>query len=292
VITVAIPTLGRPEHVRSCVDSILAGEVQPDDILVLDQSDDDETRRVLADLDGTVRYVHLDSAGASGARNAAAELASSEYVAFLDDDATVPPGWLAAAREELDAHGRPDALFGAIRAPDGAGDGRGLAVSTFPVERTRAWTRMTHPSRLGYGGHVILRRDSLLGIGGFDARLGPGTDCYGAEDIDLNFRLLRASARVVTSPRIWMVHHQWRSPDSVPRLLYRYNLGHSAFCMKHLLAGDSYPLRLIAAQALDDLRMLGSAVKRRSRLRARAALWRAAGTWHGLARGWSVFKRG
>jgi len=291
VISVAVATRDRPSPVRDCVESVLAGDEQPDEIVVVDQSEGDATRRVLAELGcDRVRCVRSERAGTSAARNLGAELAQSEYVAFLDDDATVPPTWLAAVAAELEGHRRPDALFGEIRAPDGAVDPKALAVSTFPVARTQVWSGMTHPSRLGYAGHAVFRREALLALGGFDVRLGPGTPCYGAEDMDLNYRLLRAGGRAVTSGEIWMVHHQWRAPAVVPRLLYRYNLGHSAFCAKHLRGGDRYPIRLVAVQAAGDAKMLASAVRRRSLLRARASLWRAAGTWHGLARGWRVFR--
>jgi GT2 family glycosyltransferase len=291
MIAVAIPTRDRPGHVRTCVASVLAGDEQPDEILVVDQSAGDETRAALAEL-GTdrLRYVRAERPGTSAARNTAGELAAAEYVAFLDDDVTVPPGWLATVIEEIDRHGRPDALFGEMRAPDGQVDAKGLTVSTFSVPKTAVWSGITPPNRLGFGAHAVLRRDALLAVGGFDTRLGPGTRCYSAEDIDLNYRLLRAGASIVTSSRIWVVHHQWRPASAIPRHFYRYNVGHSVFCMKHLLEGDRYPLRLVAVQALGDLKMLASAVRRRSFLRARASLFRAAGTWHGLARGWAVFR--
>jgi len=292
MIVVAIPTRDRPGHVRTCVASILAGEEQPDEILVVDQSSDDGTRAALAEL-GTdrLRYVRAERSGTSAARNTASELTAADYVAFLDDDVTVPPEWFATVVEEIDRHGRPDALFGEMRAPDGRVDTKGLAVSTFLVGETAAWSGMTPPSRLGYGAHAVLRRDTLLALGGFDTRLGPGTRCYSAEDIDLNYRLLRTGASVVTSSRIWVVHHQWRPAAAIPRVFYRYSVGHSSFCVKHLLNGDRYPLRLVAVHALGDVKLLASAVRRRSLLRARASLSRAAGTWQGLARGWAVFRR-
>jgi len=292
MIVVAIPTRDRAPHVRTCVASILAGDEQPDEILVVDQSAGDDTRALIAELESDrLRYVRAESPGTSAARNAAGELTAAEYVAFLDDDITVPPEWFATVVEELDRHGRPDALFGEMRAPEGQVDAKGLAISAFPVTETRVWSGMTPPSQVGFGAHAVLRRETLLALGGFDTRLGPGTRCYSAEDIDLNYRLLRSGASVVTSSRLWVVHHQWRPPAAIPRVYYRYSVGHSSFCMKHLLQGDRYPLRLVAVHALGDLKLLASAVRRRSFLRARASLSRAVGTWHGLARGWALFRR-
>ena len=72
--------------------------------------------------------------------------------------------------------------------------------------------------------------------------------------------------------------------------MYGYNLGHSAFCAKHLRGGDMRPLAFVAIQAGGDVKMLASALRRRSWLRARVAAWRAAGTWRGLASGLRRFR--
>jgi GT2 family glycosyltransferase len=292
VVSVAIATADRPEHVRRAVESVLSAGPAVREVIVVDQSPDERTRLALAELAGRgVSYVHQSSRGASKARNTAARGATGEYVAFLDDDVEVPPTWGDAVRSELERLDWPDALYGAIRAPGAPTERAALAVSTFEVDRTRVWVAPVPPSRLGYSGHMIVRRSSFLGLEGFDERLGPGTPLHGAEDMDLNYRLLRAGLRAATTPAVWLVHHQWRRQEDIPRLLSRYNLGHSAFCAKHLLAGDRYPWRLLAIQVAGDGRMLASSLRRRSWLRARTAAWRTAGTWQGLVRGWRTFSR-
>jgi glycosyltransferase involved in cell wall biosynthesis len=288
VITVVVPTLDRAEHVERCLRSVLAGAAQPREVIVVDQSAGDATRRAVERVGGPVRWVHQAERSTSLARNRGVELAGTEYVALLEDDGELEPGWMEAAPGALDSFGRPDALFGAIVAPPGS-EGRDLQVSTHHVAAPIVWPASTHPARPGFGGNAIVRRDTFLAVGGFDARLGPGSPHHGAEDIDLNYRLLRGGHRVASTPALRMVHHQWRDAAAIPRLMYGYNLGHSAFCAKHLRAGDRGPLRLIARQAADDGRMLASALHRRSWLRARVAAYRTAGTWVGLARGWRAF---
>jgi hypothetical protein len=46
----------------------------------------------------------------------------------------------------------------------------------------------------------------------------------------------------------------------------------------------------VLRQLADDGRMLGSAIRRRSRVKARTAMVRFAGTSSGLVRGWRAFK--
>jgi GT2 family glycosyltransferase len=142
-----------------------------------------------------------------------------------------------------------------------------------------------HPNRVGYAANFVSRRDVLLAVGGFDARLGPGSRFPGAEDMDLGYRLLKAGYTVASTPGFEVVHQQWRDSADLPRLFYGYNLGGAAFCAKHIRAGDLGPLRFLAEQLAGDARMVASALRRRSLVRARVAAARWAGTWSGLVRG-------
>lgn len=290
MISVAIATVDRPHHVERLLSSLLAGSQLPREIIVADQSAGDATHHVVQRLDpALVHYTRCSLRGVSRGRNAAAASASGEYVAFLDDDGEVGPDWLAAVLAGLQQFGWPDALFGAIRAPDGVVGGDVLPVSTFEPVSTGLWTRRVHPNRLGHGGHMIVRRGTLQRLGGFDEQLGPGTPLRGAEDMDFNYRLLRSGARIASTPTFVLLHHHWRVPAAMPEHFGGYNFGHSAFCAKHLRAGDLYALGLFARQVTDDARMVASAIRRRSWLRARVAARRMVGTWSGVAAGWRQY---
>jgi GT2 family glycosyltransferase len=138
---------------------------------------------------------------------------------------------------------------------------------------------------------MVVRRSTFLALGGFDERLGPGTPLRAAEDIDYNYRLLKAGYRAVTTPDVWVLHHQWRPQGELPADLGRRCYGQAAFCVKHIRTGDRYPWRILAEQMRSDARMLASGVRRRSSLRARAGVRRTIGTWLGLAAGWRAFGR-
>ncbi len=286
-VSVVVPTLDRAEKVSAVVTAVLEGEQPPLEVVIVDQSRGEETKQALEALrDARVRYVAHAPPSSSGARNAGARAARGEYVAFLDDDVEITQSWLVAVFAETGRLGRPDALFGEVHAPSGfAPDRDHLPVSIFHVERPRVWHDVVHPNRVGYAANFVCRRDVLLAVGGFDARLGPGSEFPGAEDMDLGYRLLKAGYRVASTPGFEIVHQQWRDPDDLPRLFYGYNLGGAAFCAKHIRTGDLRPLRFLAEQVAGDARMIASALRRRSTVRARVAAARSAGTWSGFVRG-------
>ena len=286
-VSVVVPTLDRPVKAAAVVRAVLDGTAVPLEIVVVDQSRGDATAAAIAELgDERVRLLRHEPPSCSGGRNAGARAAEGDYVAFLDDDVEIRPNWLEAVLAQARDLGYPDALFGEVHAPDGfAPDRDHLPVSVFHVERPRVWKGVVHPNRVGYAANFVCRRDVLLAVGGFDPRLGPGSEFPGAEDMDLGYRLLKAGYRVASTPGFEIVHQQWRDPDDLPRLFFGYNLGGAAFCAKHIRTGDLRPLRFLAEQVAGDARMAASSLRRGSTVRARVAAARSAGTWTGLVRG-------
>ena len=290
MISVTIATLDRPEMLRRCIESVLSGEVLPDEIVVVDGSAGDETQALVESFHSELlRYARNSPPSISSSRNRSLALARAEYAAVIDDDCEMPADWIREMKAQLDLYERPDALYGEIRNPDPDADPKDLAVSIYSLPEAQTWTYPVEPDRLGFGAHMVLKVSTFRELGGFDERLGPGTSLMGAEDIDYSYRLLKARKRVVSTPAIWVLHHQWRRQQDLPRDFYRRNVGHAAFCAKHLRRGDRYAWRLFAIQVMGDAKMLASGARRRSWLRARVSAWRAIGSWAGLVRGWRAF---
>jgi GT2 family glycosyltransferase len=139
---------------------------------------------------------------------------------------------------------------------------------------------------------MAVRRDVAGRLGGWDERLGAGTPEFpAAEDMDFNYRLLRAGEAALVTPRMRAHHDQWRTHDETVRLYEGYARSWAAFAMKHVRTGDRRGgLWLWSIGVRSQTRMWASAVRHRSRLRARvgAAQTRGllGGTLRGLARAW------
>jgi len=88
LVSVVIPTRGRPQLVLCAVESALRQSYVPLEIIVVIDGPDSETARSLRGLrDERLRLIELDeNAGGSEARNIGVRAAHGEWVAFLDDD--------------------------------------------------------------------------------------------------------------------------------------------------------------------------------------------------------------
>jgi GT2 family glycosyltransferase len=286
--TVAVCTRGRPEKVRAALDALWRQEGAEFPILVVEQSrspDPELARRAAGERRLTV--IPDDGAGLSRARNLALRAASTEWIAFVDDDCLVEPGFARALAEELSAHPEADWVSGDV-AEDGPPRADYVPVTTFPVrEACRLQGRWTLPGSIGFGVFFAVRRAIAERLGGWDERLGPGVpDFPAADDMDFNHRLLRAGGTAWVTPRVRVRHEQWRPVRELPRLHRGYLAAWSGFSMKQLRTGEPLAgLWLWAWGALDVLHMLGSAVRHRSRLRLRLAAAKLSGLVRGTVRG-------
>jgi glycosyltransferase involved in cell wall biosynthesis/GT2 family glycosyltransferase len=254
-ITVAIATLDRPESLARCLDAVRAGEVLPEEVLVIDQGRDERTRAVTEER-GAV-WLRQERRGLAASRNLALEWASCPVVAVTDDDCVPSPGWIAALQRAFSSPDAPDAVTGPVL-PLGP-EAPGLFAVSSRTSRTRTEFRgRALPWLVGTGGNFAARREWIARAGGWDDRLGAGSAGGAGEDMDLLYRLLRRGARVRYEPDA-VVHHE-RQPRE-RRLASRssYGRGVGACCGLWLRGGD-----------LRALGVLGRWVSMRAGLLARA----------------------
>jgi glycosyltransferase involved in cell wall biosynthesis len=105
LFSVILPTFGREELLLGCVDSIMTGEFQNFEILVIDQDPTQHLRESLCRRypdEKRLRYLFLERAGASKARNHGINEAKGKYIAFIDDDAVAYKEWLQAYCETFE----------------------------------------------------------------------------------------------------------------------------------------------------------------------------------------------
>lgn len=111
LVTVIITTYNRPDFLRSAVQTVADQQYEPIELIVVDDHSQTPARDVLedwsSDFESFEIHRHDENQGANAARNTGIEVASGEYIAFLDDDDRWDPEKVAA---QVDAfqNGTPD----------------------------------------------------------------------------------------------------------------------------------------------------------------------------------------
>lgn len=186
-VAVVVPTRDRPVLLGRAVRAILRQDYdgQLEILIVLDQTDPEQAVAGLPD-DARIRVVpNSRKAGLSGTRNTGILLATTDFVAFCDDDDEWLPGKLSGQVEALQR--TPASEFASCSIEVDFEGSRSVRLAGKSV--------ITHddllPSRMSmlHSSTFVIRRDALVdGIGLIDEDV-PGSQ---NEDWDL---LLRASAR-------------------------------------------------------------------------------------------------
>ena len=239
-VSVVVCTRNRPEPLRRCLRALQKLSPAPQEMVIVDNAPSDErTRKVVAVHPG-VRYVREPQPGLSAARNAGIRAATSQLIAFTDDDVTVPPPWIARLRQAFTA---PDvmAVTGLIlpaeleteaqlQSQRGQGDtGWGYRVLDFDREtffEPMKW-RGVPVWQLGAGANMAFRREAFAHVGLFDERLGAGTSGC-SEDSELWYRLLAEGWRCRYDPATAVFHYHRRDVAELNHQMHQYMRGHVA----------------------------------------------------------------
>lgn len=179
-VTVVVPHHNRPELVRAALLSIRNQTVQPAEVLLVDDHSSAENQEKLRELSSLATIVSTPkNMGSSGARNFGAQIARSEWLAFLDDDDCYLPDKQERQIRYLEAHPEVKALGG------------GMTMVT-PDGKTEYWggkttRKITVADALCYTASLsqalMIRRDIFLELGGFDPKVTH------LEDLEFGIRL-------------------------------------------------------------------------------------------------------
>lgn len=276
-VSVVIPTAGRAAHAERCVASILHGARVPDEVIVVDNAphleQNADVLRKLADAHDVVRYVSEPRPGASAARNLGVANATTEIVAFTDDDVVVDHWWL---RNLLTEFG--DAEVGMVTgliAPhvldtpaqvwfEGIGGfGKGFERRRFSSDTNVHPLFPYTPGMVGSGNNMACRREVWMELGGMSTALGPGTASRSGEDLDLFLRHLLAGRAISYTPHALIWHEHRRDEAELVDQVHGYGVGLSAMLTK-LVVDDPHEILPVLLRVGPGLRRLVGSSRQKS----------------------------
>jgi GT2 family glycosyltransferase len=96
-ISVIIPNWNGAEHLEICLPLLLKQTFDDFEIIVVDNGSKDDSVRLIQEAHPSVRLIELpDNIGFAAACNHGIEAARGEYIALINNDTEVDPGWLEA----------------------------------------------------------------------------------------------------------------------------------------------------------------------------------------------------
>ena len=240
-VSLIVCSRNRPALLRRAVESLLAGSLVPDEIVIVDQSETPalDVAALESDSRSTVRYCWTREIGLSRANNAGVARASHDILVFTHDDFLVDETWCRALVRALAAEGPSAVVTGRVLA------GTPTTPDGFAPSLKTDGTPARFQGRIGRDVlyyPLALRRSLLETVGPFDERLGPGTAFPAAEDNDYGFRLLEAGYRIVYVPDAVVYHVPWRRRGEFLALRYAYGSGQGAYYAKYFTLRDPWSL--------------------------------------------------
>jgi GT2 family glycosyltransferase len=212
LFSVVIPNWNGAHHLATCLDALHTQTYANLEIIVADNASTDNSRLLLSQQYPDVKVVALpENRGFTGACNAGMEAAEGEYVALLNNDTEVDPGWVAAVIDAFRRH--PDAglvaskmlLFNERNRFHTAGDlyrVDGRLVNRGVWEQDEGQYNQEDYVFSACGGSAAYRRSMLDEIGLLDDDF-----FFSAEDMDLAWRAQLAGYRCIYSPNAVVYHH-------------------------------------------------------------------------------------
>lgn len=237
--SVIIVSLGRPEHLRRAVLSLLQQDHPMLELVVVADADGLEALSAVPER-LLIKTEEFDTPNIAEARNIGLSLAAGDVVAFMDDDAVAEPTWarrLSAPFLASDV----SAAAGFTRGRNGVSwqwtasqvdrFGRETPLDV-PLDRVTMLAPPTDSAIKTPGTNAAFRRTVFDAQRGFDPRYR-----YFLDETDLNLRMAQAGAKTAIVPMAQVLHgfaaNRTRRTDRAPTDLFEIGASVACFAESH-----------------------------------------------------------
>ena len=225
------------ELTLECLKSLRTAIDVPAEVLIVDNASNDQTRELLARVDGAKIMENSENLHFLRAVNQAAPKSRGKHVLLLNNDTSLKAGPIRVARDLLDKDATIGAVGGKIVLLDGALQEAGSII--WRDGTCLGYGRGRNPSEPEFqfrrdvdycsGAFLMLRRNLFEKLGWLNEQFIPAY----YEETDLCMRIRAAGSRVVYEPMIEVSHFEFGSSASSDAALALQERNHATFSALH-----------------------------------------------------------
>jgi glycosyltransferase involved in cell wall biosynthesis len=197
-VSVVIPVYNDHDHLRLCLESLRASELQPTECIVVDDGSTDDSAGIAARYGAKVLSTN-GRFGPARARNLGAQSACGDILLFLDADVCVHADTVSKVANEFLQDPSLDAVMGSYdrspASPDYISQFRNLMHCFVHQQSNRQATTF-------WAGCGAIRRQVFLDFGGFNEKYRLPS----IEDIELGYRMAHAGRKLALNADIQVKH--------------------------------------------------------------------------------------
>lgn len=213
--SVIVCTRNGGERIIGCLQAVVALDHPSFEVIVVDDGSSDGTAGRVAEHFPGLKLLRLAAAGLSAARNAGADAARGEILAFTDDDCRPDGEWLRRLDRVFEQGGWDAA--GGPNLPPVPGSRAEAVVAAAPGAPSHVLIDDVEAEHVP-GCNLAVRKEAFEAIGGFDRQFHTAGD-----DVDFCWRLRDAGKRIGFAPGAFVWHD--RRPDSLGYLRQQWGYG-------------------------------------------------------------------
>jgi glycosyltransferase involved in cell wall biosynthesis len=210
-----IVTFNRDQLLKECIESLMKQIHDHDEVIIVDNGNSS----LLNDLQKRSNKINIHKISRTtpaAARNYALKFAKNEWLCFLDDDTILPKNYLDKAHKIIQRF-KPDIFGGPDQVPPQASEFENALSIALKSPLSTAHTRYRHKTtkRLTAGSesNLILChlwiRNSWLSKRKFNSNLQRNEENVLIDD------LIKAGAKALYSPQLWIYHHRKKNYASL-----------------------------------------------------------------------------
>jgi GT2 family glycosyltransferase len=278
LVSIIVISFNEIDLIGECLNHILAQSYSNYEVIVYDNASSDGTPDYIARNFPNIELIRgAENLGFGGANNEAAQIARGKYLAFVNDDAYVAPGWLTPLVELMEADpsiGCTGPELMCLEKRDTIlchGNGIHLSGVAYLNDRGQL-ARPASPMEVGgiSGAAFLIHRELFQEMGGFE-----GMFFLYYEDTDLSLRLHLLGKRYVIVPGA-RVYHNSESRFGLQKL---YHLERNRYLSLFSLMSPGMLVLMAPSMLLFELISWGYCL-----LQGRKALQTKARTWRDIYR--------